>query len=135
MQITAKWLHKLDFEGHTSSHQVPMSGIGSSDLGPTPMEIVLMGLGGCTGMDTVAILEKMRVEFDRFEVLVEGDRAEDHPKVFTHLNVVYRIWGEDIPEDKLSRAVELTQEKYCSVLHMLNKTATVDHRYEINPAE
>lgn len=135
MQVTAKWLANLDFEAENrKGHKVSMSNP-QGDAGPTPMEIVLMGLGGCTGMDVVSILNKMRITYDRFEVQVTGERAEEHPKVFTEVSVVYRIWGSNIPEEKLARAVDLTQEKYCSVLHMVNKTAQVSYRYEINPAD
>lgn len=135
MTISAKWLGNLDFEAsNPRNHKVSMSNP-QGNLGPTPMEMVLMGLAGCTGMDVVSILEKMRVSFDRFEVQVAGERADEHPKVYTKVSVVYRIWGSGIPEEKLARAIELTQEKYCSVLHMVNKTAEVSYRYEINPSE
>ncbi|NLC76830.1 MAG: OsmC family protein [Clostridia bacterium] len=135
MQITAKWLGNMDFEAeNTRGHKVAMSNM-EGTIGPTPMELVLMGLGGCTGLDVISILNKMRIDYRRFEVQVSGERAEDHPKVFSQVSVVYKIWGDNIPEEKLARAVELTQEKYCSVLHMVNKTAQIQYRYEINPAE
>lgn len=135
MKITAKWLGNMDFEAYNErNHKVFMSNM-EGTIGPTPMELVLMGLGGCTGLDVVSILEKMRVPFDRFEIEVSGERAEDHPRVFKKVSVVYRLWGSELPEDKVARAVQLTQEKYCSVLHMVNKTAEVSYRYEINPAE
>lgn len=135
MQVISKWIGNLDFEGvNTREHKLTMS---SSDgnLGPTPMEMVLMGLGGCTGMDVASILAKMRVDFDRFEVVVTGSRGDEHPRVFNRVSVVYRIWGDEISEDKFKKAVDLTQEKYCSVLHMVNKTAEVNYSYEINPIE
>lgn len=135
MQIITRWIGNLDFEGeNTRNHKLTMS---SSDgnLGSTPMELVLMGLGGCTGMDVVSILAKMRINFDRFETVVDGTRGDEHPRVFNHVSVIYRIWGDEIPEDKIKKAVDLTQEKYCSVLHMVNKTAKIDYHYEINPAE
>ncbi|HHW05983.1 MAG TPA: OsmC family protein [Clostridia bacterium] len=133
MNITARWLGNMDFEAYNErNHKVSMSNM-EGTIGPTPMELVLMGVGGCTGLDVVSILQKMRVSFDRFEIQVSGERAEDHPKVFKQVSVVYRVWGQDIPEDKVARAVQLTQEKYCSVLHMVNKTAEVSYRYEINP--
>lgn len=135
MEVTAKWLSNMDFESeNTKGHKVTMSNF-EGTAGPTPMELVLMGLGGCTGMDVISILNKMRIAYDRFEINVAGERAGDHPKVFSEVSVVYRIWGDNIPEEKLARAVELTQEKYCSVLHMVNKTAQVSYRYEINPAD
>ena len=135
MQIISKWIKGLNFEGeNTKNHKVVMSS-SDGDLGPSPMELVLMGIGGCTGMDVASILEKMRIDFDRFEIEVTGARREEHPRVFNQVTVIYRIWGENIPEDKFQRAVDLTQEKYCSVLHMVNKTAQTDYHYEINPSE
>jgi len=108
-------------------------GVGGSDTAPRPMELLLISLGGCTGMDVVSILRKMRIEWDRFEVLLEAERAPEHPKVFTKIHLIYRIWGDDIPEDKLKKAIDLSQERYCPVTAMLNKIAEITYRYEINP--
>lgn len=136
MKATIQWTDGMRFTARADSgHEVTLDAAqtaGGGDSGPRPMEMVLMGLGGCTGMDVVSILAKMRVEFDQFRVDIEAERAADHPKVFTRVEMVYRLWGKDVPEDKVKRAVELTQEKYCSVLHMVNKTAQVSYRYEIN---
>ncbi len=136
MKATIQWKDSMRFVASAdSAHEVTMDAApagGGSDQGPRPMEMVLMGLGGCTGMDVVSILGKMRVAFDDFRVDIEAERAAEHPKVFDRVAMVYRVWGTDVPEDKVKRAVDLTQEKYCSVLHMVNKTAAVTHRYEIN---
>ncbi|KKM09466.1 hypothetical protein SY88_17725 [Clostridiales bacterium PH28_bin88] len=139
MKATVTWQGGRAFEGETESgHRVLLDAslkAGGGNRGPSPMETVLVALGGCTGIDVVAILEKMRVQVDDLQVILEAGRAEDPPQVFTGVNMVYQLWGVDLPEDKVKRAIELTQEKYCSVLHMINKTAKVDFRYEINPTK
>ena len=97
----------------------------------SPMELLLVSLAGCTGVDVVAILEKMRQPLERFEVEVEGMRAEEHPRIYTGVNVVYRAWGDVTPK-KLLKAVELSEGKYCSVTEMLRPTAKIDVRVELN---
>ncbi|NOZ93648.1 MAG: OsmC family protein [Acidobacteria bacterium] len=97
----------------------------------SPMELLLVSLAGCTGVDVVAILDKMRQPLERFEVEVEGFRAEEHPRVYTRVAVVYRGWGEVAPK-KLLKAVELSEEKYCSVTEMLRPTAKIEIRVELN---
>lgn len=106
--------------------------IGGEDLGVRPMEIVLMGLGGCASMDVLSILKKMREEVVDYEVEIEADRAEDHPKVFTNINIHFKFYG-DIKKENVEKAVRLSMEKYCSVTHMLNKTATITDTFEIIP--
>ncbi len=98
----------------------------------SPMELLLVSLAGCTGVDVVAILEKMRQPLDRFEVEVEGIRAPEHPKVYTEVDVVYRAWGEGLKPAKLRRAVELSEGKFCSVSAMLKPTARIKVRIELN---
>ena len=97
---------------------------------PTPMDTVLIALGGCTGMDVVSILEKMRVRFESLEIEVRGERNEEHPRVYTKIEIVYRIKG-DVDEEKVKKAVELSMERYCSVAAMLKKSAEIEHRIEI----
>lgn len=136
MEARVKWEGGMKFRGEAQSgHQVLMDAAeqgGGKNEAPRPTELVLMGLGGCTGMDVVSILEKMRIPFDSFQVDIEGDRAEDHPKVFTEIRMNYRIWGKEIPREKFERAVTLSQERYCTVSNMLNKTARITYQLEIN---
>lgn len=134
MQATVFWHEKLQFTGVSGEHQILMDS-STGKTGPTPMQLVLMGLGACSGMDVVSILEKMRVSFDKFQIKLEAQRQAEHPKVFAQVKMIYQIWGEDVPAEKLIRAVELTQEKYCSVLHMVNKTAQIEFSFQINPAD
>jgi putative redox protein len=97
----------------------------------SPMELLLVSLAGCTGVDVVAILDKMRQPLERFEVEVEGLRADEHPRIYTVLDVVYRAWG-DIDPNKLLRAVELSEGKYCSVSEMLRPASRINVRVELN---
>ncbi len=105
--------------------------VGGHNAGPRPMELLLMGLAGCTGMDVISILDKMKVKYDDFRIEIEADKAETHPKVYTKIHIKYRIWG-DVPEDKLKTAIDLSREKYCSAQAMLSKAAEITSEYEIN---
>jgi putative redox protein len=98
-----------------------------------PLELVLMGLGGCTGMDVLSILRKMRVEVDRFEMVLDADRSEEHPKIFTRISVEYRLYGKAIDKDKVEKAIDLSRTKYCSVSAMLSKAVQIEFAYQINP--
>ncbi|MGC7872250.1 OsmC family protein [Desulfosporosinus sp. SYSU MS00001] len=137
MKVTVKHIKGMHFQGEGSSkamtHIDTAVTAGGSGLGSNPMELLLMAIAGCSGMDIVSILEKMQVKPQRFEATVEGERASDHPKVFKDIEVVYKFWGESLPEDKLRRAVQLSMEKYCSVANMIDKAADLTYRIEVNP--
>lgn len=133
MHVTVKHVGGMAFEGVGQSGEITKISSSVADtehVGASPMELVLMGVAGCSGIDIVGILEKMRVSHKRFEISVEGERAQDHPRVFTNIQVVYKFWGS-LPEDKVRRAIELSFEKYCSVIHTVNKVAQVTYRLEI----
>lgn len=105
--------------------------LGGFETGPAPMELLLMSLGSCTGMDVVSILKKMKVKINGFEIEVIGNQKEDHPKYFTHLRLVYRFFGIDLPIDKIKHAVELSQNKYCPVTAHLRETALINYEIEV----
>lgn len=122
--------------GAESGHAILLDAageVGGTDSAPRPLEAVLIGLGSCSGMDVVSILRKMRVEWDRFEILLEAAQAEQHPKAFTEIHLTYRIWGDEIPEDKLEKAIDLSQERYCPATAMLRRSAEITYEYELNP--
>jgi putative redox protein len=129
MDAKVTWKNGLSFTGAAASgFEVPMGTSvehGGAGDGTSPMEMVLMGLGGCSAMDVISILEKKRQEVTGFEVLVHGDRAEDHPKVFTKINVEYVVTGHAVDPEAVKRAVELSENKYCSVMAMIRKTADI----------
>lgn len=104
--------------------------IGGENLGARPMQLILMGLGGCTSMDVLSMLEKMREQVKAYKVIVQAERATEHPMVFTKIHVHY-IFEGNLKKENVERAINLSMEKYCSVTHMLNKTAEITHDYEI----
>jgi len=105
---------------------------GGFNSAPRPTELLLIAQGGCTGMDVVSILRKMRVDFNDFEMEIDGERTEEHPKFIKKIHIVYKIWG-DVPEEKFKKAIELSLEKYCSVANTLRGKADITYSYEINP--
>lgn len=127
MDATVTWTSGMAFEAEQEGQRIPIDvpGPDGTSRGVRPKGLLLAGLGGCTGMDVVSILEKMRVPFEGLSVDVSADQSEDHPKVFTAIRVTYRFRGRDLPMDKLERAVQLSQEKYCGVSAMLGKTAAI----------
>lgn len=104
--------------------------IGGQELGARPMQLVLMALGGCTSMDVLSMLKKMREEVKSYKVLVDGERATEHPMVFTRIHVHFILEGH-LKKDNVQKAIDLSMDKYCSVTHMLNKTAAITHSFEI----
>ncbi len=127
MEATVTWTSGMAFEAEQEGQRIPIDvpGPDGTSRGVRPKGLLLAGLGGCTGMDVVSILEKMRVPFEGLAVEVSADQSEDHPKVFTAIRVTYRFKGRNLPMDKLERAVQLSQEKYCGVSAMLGKTAAI----------
>ncbi len=105
--------------------------VGGSDSGPRPLELLLLGLGGCTGMDVISILRKMRQNVTAYEVNLSADRAEEHPKVFTRIVIEHVVTGRNIDEAAVRKAVDLSANKYCSASAMLGKAATIEHRYRV----
>ncbi|MBP7999260.1 MAG: OsmC family protein [Chloroflexi bacterium] len=130
MKASASWQNNsLSFSGTAATgFVVPM---GSDDDGFRPMELLLVSLAGCTGMDVISILQKKRQDVTDFQVQIDSDRATDHPKVFTHIRVHYVVRGRNIDPKAVERAVELSKDKYCSVSAMLSQAAQVNHTFEV----
>lgn len=105
--------------------------VGGTDTGPRPMEMLLHSLAGCTSMDVVSLLKRMRVEFTGLEVNVEADEAPEHPKTYTKVNIEYVITGRDVDRAKVEKAINLSQDKYCSVSAMLRKHCPINHTLTI----
>jgi putative redox protein len=130
----------MSFEAHSSTgHTLVLDAdlaVGGQDRGPRPMELVLMALAGCTGMDVISMLRKMRQDVTGYEVRVTGDeRAPEYPKVYTRITVEHIIHGHDLKAESVARAVELSATRYCPVSAMLGKTAEVNHTYRIAEPE
>lgn len=135
MEARVKWVEERTFLGEAGSgHSVVMDGApeaGGRDLGIRPMEMLLLGLGGCAAFDVVHILEKSRQPVADCVVGIKAERAATDPKVFTRIALRFRIAGRGLDAAKVGRAVELSAEKYCSASVMLGKTAEITHEIEI----
>jgi putative redox protein len=135
MKARVQWLDGRAFVGESGSgHAVVMDGApeaGGRNIGVRPMEMLLLGLGGCTAFDVVMILERMREKVTGLDIAMEGERATEDPKVFTHVKLIYKITGRGLKPANVERAVNLSAEKYCSASAMFGKTATIEHSFEI----
>ncbi len=135
MKATVKWLDYMSFVGESGSgHSVVMDGPpddGGRNMGVRPMEMVLLGMGGCTAFDLVLILQRQRQAIVDCQVELEAERATEVPKVFTKIHVHYIVSGKDLDEKKVARAVSMTAEKYCSVSIMLSASVEISHDFEI----
>ncbi|MEO6146064.1 MAG: OsmC family protein [Sulfuriferula sp.] len=135
MQARIKWIENVAFLGETGSgHAVLMDGAqegGGRNLGPRPMELVLIGTGGCTAYDVVHILKKSRAEISDCVAEIEAQRADEGPKVFTKIHFHFIVTGKNLKPELVERAINLSAEKYCSASIMLSKTATITHDFEI----
>jgi putative redox protein len=135
MKASVRWVEDVMFVGESGSgHAVVLDGApeaGGRNLGVRPMEMLLIGLGGCTAFDVVMILKRSREPVTDCVVEMEADRAETEPKVFTRIQTRYRISGRGLDPKKVERAVNLSAEKYCSATAMLAKTAQISHEIAI----
>ena len=116
--IQADWRGGMAFEADIDGHKIWIDAKeehGGSGKGPRPKPLMMVALAGCTGMDVVSILKKMRVEYERFSVRIEGDLTEEHPKYYTRMHIIYEFKGNNLPLDKLQKAIDLSQERYCGV--------------------
>lgn len=139
MKARVKWLDNMSFVGESGSgHSVVMDGppeLGGRNLGVRPMEMLLLGLGGCSSFDVVLILQKSKQQVIDCEVQIEAERAEKEPKVFTRIHLHFIVSGRNLAVDKVERAIRLSAEKYCSASIMLAKTAEVTHDFELREAD
>jgi putative redox protein len=135
MKAKVSWRGNMAFAGQTASGFPVLldadSAVGGTNLGARPMEMIALGLAGCTAMDVIAILKKKCREVTQFEVRVDAPRAEEHPRVFTSAVITYIVSGRDIDETSVLRAIELTSKKYCPAQAMLGQVFPIDLQYEI----
>lgn len=138
MKARVKWLDNMSFVGESGSgHSVVMDGapeFGGRNLGLRPMEMLLLGLGGCSSFDVVLILQKSKQHVIDCEVEIDAERADNDPKVFTRIHLHFIVSGRNLAADKVERAIKLSAEKYCSASIMLGKTAVITHDVEIREA-
>ena len=135
MQARVKWVEGLTFLGESASgHQVLMDG-SAGEKAPSPMEMVLMSVGGCSAIDVVSILQKGRNDVRDCEVKLSSQRRDEPPRTFTAINLHFIVSGKGLSDKVVERAVNLSAEKYCSVSLMLSQAATVTHSFEIHAVE
>ncbi|MCF6253779.1 MAG: OsmC family protein [Thiomicrorhabdus sp.] len=135
MTTVVKWQGKMAFEATTEGgHAVLMDAspeVGGEDSGPRPMEMVLMGLGGCTGIDVVMMLQKSKQDIEGCQIEITAERSDTVPKVYRKIHVHFKVTGTGLSDKKVKRAVDLSAEKYCSVSKMLEATVELSHDYKI----
>ncbi|PYT74747.1 MAG: hypothetical protein DMG39_01915 [Acidobacteria bacterium] len=131
---SVKWIGEQKFVATSpSGHAIAVDSDRESNKAPGPMELVLMALGACTATDVVGILEKKRQKLESLEIICSGERAKEPPTVWTKLEILYRLRGP-LEDAAVKHAIQLSEDKYCSVAAMLKKTAALSWRYEILPA-
>ena len=139
MESSVVWKGKMGFTATSGSgFSLPLDTSvesGGEGEGFRPMELLLLGLAGCTGMDVISILQKKQQQVSGFEVKVSGERASEHPKIFTHIVVEYVVTGSSVSQAAVERAVELSETKYCSAYGMLSKAAQIEHKITVLEAE
>ena len=124
----------MHFDGAIDSFHIDLDAkedVGGTSAGPQPPRLLLLALAGCTAMDVISILRKKRQQVSGLNVVVQGSRAEQHPKVYTRIDVLYRVRGNAVDPQAVERAIELSKTRYCPVIGMLGKVAEVSTRYEI----
>jgi putative redox protein len=127
-EVKLSWLEGMSFETEINNHKIIIDAdesVGGQDIGPRPKPLMLAALAGCTGMDVISILRKMRVNPDYFNVRVVGELTESHPKTYSSMHVIYEFKGENLPMDKLEKAVKLSEEQYCGVSALYKKAITI----------
>jgi putative redox protein len=131
-KVVTEWKGDMAFDATVSGHHVMMDAsedVGGKDSGARPKQLMLAALAGCTGMDVVSILKKMKIEPEEFKIDVEGNLTEEHPKHYNKMHITYTFKGKNLEVEKIRKAIELSQEKYCGVSAVYQKTMPVT--YEI----
>ena len=135
MNLSVNWVDGMLMVGKShSGHSITMDGpieIGGENLGVRPMEMLLLGVAGCTMIDVVTTLKKMRQDLSHCETKISAERANEHPKVFTDIHIKFLVKGKNLDSKKVDKAIILSAEKYCSASIMLGKTANITHDFEV----
>jgi putative redox protein len=139
MKAKVSWNKKLSFTGTgENGFTVPLDAepsVGGENNGFEPMELIAIGLAGCTAMDTISILQKKRQDVTTFEVQIHAERAVEFPKVFTNITIEYIVEGHNVDPGALERSIELSATKYCPAQAMLRKACNIEHKYSIKDAK
>jgi putative redox protein len=139
MEAKVTWKNNLSFTGSgDDQYTVPLDAereVGGQEEGFEPMQLIAIGLAGCTGMDVISILKKKQQDVTAFEVRVHAERATEFPKVFTHITLEYIVEGHNVDPKAVERSIELSATKYCPAQAMLSKACTIEHKVSIKNAE
>lgn len=128
------WKGNMSFEGEVNGHKLMLdadSAAGGEDKGPRPKPLMLLALAGCSGMDVVSILKKMRVDLDDFNVKVSADLTKEHPMVYSTMHMIYEFKGKNLDPEKINKAINLSQERYCGVSAMYKEFLKLTHEIKI----
>lgn len=131
-EVKTSWKGKMAFDSQIDEHTVrtdSTSPLGDSS-GPSPKKLLLASLAGCTGIDVISLLEKMRVPITNLEIDTEADLTEEHPKVFSEIRIIYRVFGKDLKKKKIEKAINLSKDKYCDVSAMLAANSPIKYVIE-----
>ncbi len=134
-EVTVIHRSDMSFDSAIEEHSITLDAkeeFGGKHYGPTPKPMLLVSLGGCTGMDVVSLLQKMRQEYTSFKVRVEGEQTDEHPKYYHKIHVTYLLQGDNLDESKVKKAVDLSQDKYCGVSYMLKQACNLTYSIEIS---
>jgi len=131
-EIEVKWMENMAFKTDVLGHEIIMDAKeenGGKNQGPPPKPLMLVSLAGCTGMDVISMLKKMRQDVESFELKIEGEVSDDHPKKYTRIKVIYLVKGKNIDKDKVEKAVNLSKDKYCGVSAVFKEA--IDMEFEV----
>ena len=132
--INVKWTDGMSFEANIDGFKVYIDSdpeFGGKDRGPKPKPLMMLALAGCTGMDVISLMNKMRVEYDSLNIVIEGELTEEHPKHFTKMKVVYEIGGSNVDLKKVEKIVNMSKEKYCGVSYSYMKAMELEYEIKI----
>lgn len=132
--VNVEWTSGMAFKADVSGFRIMLDAdekVGGTNKGPRPKPLLLASLGGCTGMDVVSILKKMHIEPEFFNIRLEGEITDDHPKHFTRIHIIYEFRGKDLPLLKLQKAISLSMEKYCGISATLRKSVGITTEIKI----
>lgn len=134
--INVKWTDGMSFEADIAGFKINIDAdpeFGGQQKGPKPKPLMMVALAGCTGMDIVSLMNKMRVNYDSLNIVVEGELTEEHPKHFTKMKLIYEITGIDVDRSKVEKAVNMSKEKYCGVSYSYKQVMDIEYEIRINP--
>lgn len=133
-QVAVELQGGMHFQGTIDGFKIDLDAapeVGGAERGPQPLRLLLLAMAGCTAMDVISILRKKRQQVTRFNVEISGARADEHPRVYTDIEIVYRVAGREIDSQAVARAIELSETRYCPAIAMLRPSVTIRSRYEI----